>query len=39
MGARCTSDYMAEGDHGVAKLSTPDVADRFERWLARALKD
>ncbi len=36
-GARCTSDYVAEGDHGIAKLSPAAVADRFERWLACAL--
>jgi len=36
-GAPCTSDYIAQGDHGIAKLSSGEVADRFERWLACAL--
>ena len=37
-GARCTADYVEEGDHGIAKLSSAAIADRFERWLARALQ-
>ena len=33
-GARCTAEFFADADHGLAKLAIPAARRRFEVWLA-----